>query len=220
VVDTAFLMQPLPPSQEGFWPRQAGAGVLALNISALIVEANRARSGADSIAEAAAFVRRVLAQTGLSVLLLPHVVPLGGGAFNNDALVNAELMAALADADGERLGVVPASLNAPQLKQVVSRCRYLIAARTHATIAGFSSGVPTVSIAYSVKARGINLDLFGHERFVLETPHLNQHSLWDSLLRLQEEEPATKAHYAQQLPAWREQAMTGARRLASLLQGV
>ena len=38
-----------------------------------------------------------------------------------------------------------------------------VGARTHATIAAYSTGVPTLSIGYSVKARGIARDLFGGE---------------------------------------------------------
>ena len=41
-------------------------------------------------------------------------------------------------------------------------------ARTHATIAALSSGVPTLSLAYSRKAYGINQDLFGSQEFCLD----------------------------------------------------
>ncbi len=37
----------------------------------------------------------------------------------------------------------------------------MIAARTHASIAGYSTGVPTLVVGYSVKAVGIASDLFG-----------------------------------------------------------
>jgi len=40
-------------------------------------------------------------------------------------------------------------------------------ARTHSTIAALSSGVPTLSFAYSIKARGINRDLFGHTEYCM-----------------------------------------------------
>lgn len=39
-----------------------------------------------------------------------------------------------------------------------------IGARTHATIAAYSSLVPTLVVGYSVKARGIARDLFGTEK--------------------------------------------------------
>ena len=63
---------------------------------------------------------------------------------------------------GQVLTVDPA-YNAGQLKYVISKCRMLVAARTHASIAAYSSGVPALVLGYSVKARGIARDLFGSE---------------------------------------------------------
>ena len=54
------------------------------------------------------------------------------------------------------------------LKYVISQCRFFVGARTHATIAAYSSCVPTLVVGYSVKARGIARDLFGdEEKYVL-----------------------------------------------------
>ena len=62
---------------------------------------------------------------------------------------------------GNAVNIMPSEFNASQIKQVISQFHFFIGARTHATIAAFSSGVPTISIAYSVKAKGINKDLLG-----------------------------------------------------------
>ena len=51
-----------------------------------------------------------------------------------------------------------------KLKYIISQCRAFIGARTHATIAAYSSCVPTLVVGYSVKARGIAKDLFGTEK--------------------------------------------------------
>ena len=45
----------------------------------------------------------------------------------------------------------------------IARMRLFVGARTHATIAAYSSAVPTLTIGYSVKARGIARDLYGGE---------------------------------------------------------
>ncbi|PWT27175.1 polysaccharide pyruvyl transferase family protein [Butyrivibrio fibrisolvens] len=63
--------------------------------------------------------------------------------------------------------------DATQLKGFIARCRLFIGARTHATIAAYSSCVPTLVIGYSVKARGIARDLFGTEdKYVLPVQDL------------------------------------------------
>ena len=50
-----------------------------------------------------------------------------------------------------------------ELKGFISRCRFFVGARTHATIAAYSSAVPTLVLGYSTKSRGIAKDLFGSE---------------------------------------------------------
>ena len=45
--------------------------------------------------------------------------------------------------------------------------RFFIGARTHATIAAYSTGVPTMVLGYSVKSKGIAKDIFGEEKLVL-----------------------------------------------------
>jgi colanic acid/amylovoran biosynthesis protein len=143
-------------------------------------------------------------------------VPLNGAGFGNDERCHRELLHDLADL-GDAVRCAPSGLNAPQTKQLIAGCRYFIGARTHATIAAMSSGVPTLSIAYSVKARGINLDLFGHERYVLDTRQLDANGLAAGLALLRDEEPAIRALYAERLPAWRVRAEAGVEALAALL---
>ena len=64
-----------------------------------------------------------------------------------------------------------------KLKGYISQCSLFIGARTHATIAAYSSCVPTLVIGYSVKSKGIATDLFGtYERFVLPVQELEDSS--------------------------------------------
>ena len=54
-------------------------------------------------------------------------------------------------------------MSCEQLKGYIAKCRFFIGARTHSTIAAYSSCVPTLVVGYSVKAIGIARDLFGIE---------------------------------------------------------
>ena len=58
-------------------------------------------------------------------------------------------------ADEPRVFLLPDCLNAMQYKGYVKRLSGLVAARTHVSIAAYSTFVPTLVIGYSVKARGI-----------------------------------------------------------------
>lgn len=59
-------------------------------------------------------------------------------------------------------------------KYIISKCRMFVGARTHATIAAYSTCVPTLVVGYSVKARGIARDLFGtEEKYVIPAQSLS-----------------------------------------------
>jgi colanic acid/amylovoran biosynthesis protein len=105
-----------------------------------------------------------------------------------------------------RVSLAPRNMNAVQTKYLISRCRFFIGARTHATIAAWSTLVPTISIAYSIKAIGLNTDLFGDLRYVLETPKLSRTTLWESLEKLRADEQDIKKLLEQRIPEWQQRA--------------
>jgi colanic acid/amylovoran biosynthesis protein len=218
VVDTAFAMRPEAVDTAPFWPTASREGVLGLNVSPLVA-AVRARAGkqSDFIGEVAAFIRQCVEDHGFSVLLIPHVAPLDGSARNNDEVFLGEIAKRCGD-HGGKVSVVPSGMNAVQLKHIIGQCRLFIGARTHATIAALSMNVPTLSIAYSVKALGINNDLFGHQRYVLDTRDLDAASLGSGLSTLLAEEEDARQLLAVRLPEWRQRARIGATHLAQALQ--
>lgn len=153
--DPAFCMErdemKLP---EGFTKENA----IGINISPLIAKGNPKIYNA-----AEKFIEYLIENTTLNVVLVPHVVEEG----NNDY----EYMLPLYEKyrQSERIIILPPDLNAKQYKGYISKLRFFIGARTHATIAAYSSGVPTFVIGYSVKSRGIALDIFGNENYVVSS---------------------------------------------------
>ena len=206
MADPAFTLTKEPVDITPFWPKAGAKAVIGLNISPLI---ERYKSnGQDLRAETIKFIHDAVAK-GFSILLVSHVVPLDGDKKNNDATYMAETLAALVTL-GNAVLIMPAHFNASQIKQVISQLRCFIGARTHATIAALSTGVPTLSIAYSVKAKGINKDLLGDMPVVLPTPGLTAVSLMAGLDYLIENEAQIKAHLEGKLPIWRERVESAA----------
>lgn len=215
VTDPAFTMKPEPHHHGDIVFERAEAGVLGFNVSPLVRgflpdDATKARFDAEIVD----FLCETVHNRGLSVLLVPHVDPYDGSTWNSDSAYMRRL-ASDASLPVEKLSVVPPSLNAAQLKYTLSRCRFVIGARTHATIGALSMAVPTVSISYSVKARGINRDLFGHEDLVLPTREVSKTRLLSALDLLIGREEEFRHLLAERIPEWRARAMLAS---ASLLR--
>lgn len=209
MADPAFTLKREAVDTAPFWPQVGENGVIGLNISPLIE--NYKKNGQDLRAETIRFIRDVVGK-GFSVLLVPHVIPLDGTEKNNDAEYMANMLPEL-EALGNAVSIMPAHFNASQIKQVISRLRCFIGARTHATIAALSSGIPTLSIAYSVKAKGINKDLLGDMPVILPTPELTALSLIAGLEYLINNEEHIQAHLHDKLPLWENRVEEAAKEL-------
>ncbi len=103
-------------------------------------------------------VEHVLNSSEDKVVLIPHVRL----SFNDD-MDELKIIYNKYKDTGRVILIDDDTLNARQLKYIISKCKIFVGARTHATIAAYSTAVPTLSIGYSVKARGIARDLFGNE---------------------------------------------------------
>jgi colanic acid/amylovoran biosynthesis protein len=216
-VDGAFVMSPQPFDTTPFWPASPGNGVLGFNISPLIQKFRPADEPPELLQrEVADFIKTTLDSSDASILLVPHVDPLDGATNNSDSHYMRQIMTMVNDTTG-RLSIAPGNLNAAQLKYVLSQCTYFIGARTHATIAALSCLVPTVSIAYSIKAKGLNRDLFGDEKMVLETPDVNRESLIEHFRLLTEGSAAIGDTLKVRIPLWREKAAISSHAIAKCL---
>ncbi len=134
-------------------------GTAGLNLSPLAGE--YAKDPAALLESFRSLIEWILGNTEMDVALIPHVV-----WENNDDRKPLKSLAEMFR-DSSRVYMVP-DLPAEKLKGAISQCRIFIGARTHATIAAYSSMVPTLVIGYSVKAKGIAGDLFGtDEGYVL-----------------------------------------------------
>lgn len=170
---------------------------LGFNISPLAASGNR-----NTVKICEDFISYVLANTTMKVLLVPHVVEDN----NNDY----DFMKPFYDrfADTDRIAILPPELNAMQYKGYIANTRFFIGARTHATIAAYSSGVPTIALGYSVKARGIAKDIFGEEKYVLNYRNINDSEpLRDEFLKLIENESDIRRELMTSIPLRMRSAM-------------
>ena len=107
--------------------------------------------------------------------------------------------------------VLPHGLSAAEIKWIIARCAVFAGARTHSTIAALSSHVPTLSIGYSLKSKGINRDVYGHLDHCVHVSELTSENFTEHLRVLLATESTIRAHLQSRIPELEARAMrTGA----------
>ena len=154
--DPAFALEP----EKMELPERFRVGkTIGINVSPMIVRHEKVPG--ITLANYRQLIDHILQATDDRVALIPHVM----WNYNDDRLTLQELYRGF-EANA-RVMIFP-DMSCRKLKYIISQCRAFIGARTHATIAAYSSCVPTLVVGYSVKARGIARDLFGtEENYVL-----------------------------------------------------
>ena len=149
-------------------------------------------------------IESIINNTDLNVVLIPHVV----GKGKDDLTVLNELYGIYKNTG--RVVIID-DCDCTVLKGYIARCRFFVGARTHATIAAYSTCVPTLVVGYSVKSRGIARDLFGtEENYVLPVQQLESDGdLWRAFKWIYEREDEIRSHLEKIMPEYSERAYIG-----------
>lgn len=193
IADGAFLLEKEQMKLPDGWTDQ---NTIGFNYSPLVYNKNK-------LSKTAAFklIEHILKTTDYNILLIPHVVQKG----NNDHKILKEFLEEFSNA--KRLYLLPDNLKASQYKGYISQMKLFIGARTHATIAAYSSSVPTMVLGYSVKSKGIAHDLFGEEKLVLALKEISDaNKLIYYFENLDKEAPALKKHLNLKIPEIKSKA--------------
>lgn len=142
-------------------------------------------------------IKYILTATKMNVLLIPHVI----WNHDDDRTINKEIIEEFMPS--ERVKYID-DMNCTLLKGYISRCRFFVGARTHASIAAYSSCVPTVALGYSTKAKGIAKDIFGtYDNYVVPVQSLStSFDLVNSFIWIQRNEKKVKEQLTQVIPKY------------------
>ena len=211
--DPAFIMSPEPVPEEklGF---SMPDGAVGLNLSPLMA---KHITGGDMKAWTelgTKIVRELKARIGRPMILIPHVTL----PHSNDYEFLRNVLSRY-KGDKKAIYLLPDSLSAAETKWVISNLDCLIAARTHATIASFSSCVPTVSLAYSAKAYGINERLFGHTDYVISPKQLRAEEIAERAKVVLRDSDSIRKHLKDVIPAVQKDALEAGLVLRKIIDG-
>jgi colanic acid/amylovoran biosynthesis protein len=218
VADPAFLMQPVePPAEKIGFPLPEGA--IGINLSPLV---GRFRGQTPEDIDIGQWLSvctdivREAATCGYPIVLIPHVESAWHGNDDYDFL-NA-ISRSFADDASMQVGVLPLGLNAAELKWVIARCQVFAGARTHATIASLSSQVPTLSIGYSLKAKGINKDVFGSLDYCMPVSELTPETFKLRLQTVIARQEEIRKHLAARIPEIQHSSLMAGSKLRTIIE--
>ena len=200
-VDMAFALPTIMPGNlpadqtNWFSPAERNQReVIGFNISGLIY--NQPESAVKQFGLQAnyrdlvnTFLNWLLETTNVRIVLIPHVMaPTGNPESDYDAC--RQVVSQLAAEFRDRVAICSPDYSPSELKWVIAQTKWFAGTRMHSTIAALSSGVPTASVSYSLKTRGV-YESCGHDHQVFELRHLGNdqilHSLQESFLRRNED---------------------------------
>lgn len=185
---------------------------VGINISPMIIR-NEVNHGI-TMKNYSKLIAYILENTDMNVALIPHVIWEDN---NDDRIPSRELYEKFKST--KRVSLLEDS-NCEILKGYISRCRFFIGARTHATIAAYSTNIPTLVIGYSVKAKGIAKDIFGsYENYVLPVQSLSkENDLVDAFKWMQDREDIIKTHLCEFMPNYKAKSLRAVDEVAKLIK--
>lgn len=194
--DPAFALEPEETKLPGGF---ASGNTVGINISPMILR--HEKKDGITIANYRKLIDYILENTDCHIALIPHVM----WKNNDDRVTLNELYNGY---QGNGRVVLFEDMPCRKIKYVISKCRAFIGARTHATIAAYSSEVPTLVVGYSVKARGIARDLFGtEEHYVLPVQSLaDAEELINAFSWMMEREDEIRKRLQTVMPDYRKKA--------------
>lgn len=206
--DPAFFMEPKECDLD---ERLKIGNVIGINASPHILKCES--SSGMAYENYKQLIQYILSETDATIALIPHVV----WASNDDRMVLQQLYD---DFNQDPRLVLVEDHTAPELKYIISKCSFFVGARTHATIAAYSSCVPTLVVGYSVKARGIARDLFGTEDgYVLPVQSLNESGqLTQTFRELYEKRTSVESHLQKMMPDYCASAGTAVNAIKELIK--
>lgn len=171
---------------------------VAINISPLVVR----RENVDGIIirNTENLIKLIIEKTDMNVVLVPHVLM----SMDNDLALLEKIYNQIEDK--KRICLISEKLSAAEYKYIISKCRFGIFARTHASIAAYSSFIPNIVVGYSVKSKGIATDL-GLGDYVLPLQSIvDDYSLQTYFENLVTNEYQIKKILLNKIPSYKEKA--------------
>jgi colanic acid/amylovoran biosynthesis protein len=222
--DSAFLVEEREPTEASARAKIKDTP-LAFNMSPLINACatttrkmpweTKAGDLVPRIRKCADIISALRKDTGLPILLLPHAQSALPGI--DDYMFLRGVHRACKDAGVPDVEIADEPLGAAEIKWLAARCRMVIASRIHAAIAGFSSGIPTISLGESRTAVGVNRDVFGTDDYLVVEREIEPGKVVERARRVLEREADLRSTLLRRAEELKKSAAAAGHKLQEIL---
>ncbi len=205
--DPAFALK---KSEVNIPDRFKANGIVGINLSPVVANiTDRGNLTYDNYDE---MIRYIIDSTNYNIFLVPHVT----WNKSNDLEPLKSLYEKYKHT--QRVMLIEKFKDCCELKGYISECDMFIGARTHSTIAAYSSCVPCIAVGYSVKAEGIAKQLFGTtDNYVIQAEQLENTSvLTEHFKWLDKNKNKIKIHLERIMPDYIRSAFDAAKELRNI----
>lgn len=182
--------------------------VVGINISPIVVKNSEAYKSVINL------INYITEKTNMKILLIPHVYDINV----QDDYIHKKIKAEFPE--NNNIDIVSDFYSCEEIKYIISQCRFFVGARTHATIAAYSTEVPTLVLGYSVKSRGIASDLFGtYDGYAIMYDSIkNENELTNAFINIVKNEKEIRNILANDMPKYKETGFEAAKKVKNMLK--
>lgn len=164
--DSAFVLEPQECPLPAIFET---AKVIGINLSNFVSKS--IESSSIIVGNIRKLISSILEKTDYNILFIPHVIRKGQDDRLFCNMMNDEFK------HSRRTSVLDSeNYNYCSIRYIISKCDCFIGARTHSVISAYSTCTPALALGYSIKSRGIAIDLDLSPDSVINCMHLNSKS--------------------------------------------
>lgn len=143
---------------------------IGINLSGLSLIETYGKISNEAIRSLAEIIEKIINDTGYNIYFIPHVF--APHEIDNDFIIQKKIISFLGEKYKEKIAITDNNTFL-SVKNDLSKCSMVVAARMHCAINAMSEGVPTILLSYSSKAKGMCEFVYGNTKWVYDIKELN-----------------------------------------------
>jgi colanic acid/amylovoran biosynthesis protein len=177
--------------------------IVGLNISGLLYMGGYTKDNMfglkiDYQAFVKALISNLIEKNSVPVLLIPHVFGTDGNSESDETACRTVYDELCKKYPGQ-LGYLQGEYDQNGIKYIIGMCDFFIGSRMHACIAAVSQNIPTVSIAYSKKFRGV-MDTVGMGAYVADPRMMGEMKIFNLIVDAYKDRAEIREKLALKMP--------------------